>query len=106
MIGDGTIDDSIGSDGGTSGVPTGTSTRDGIALVMAAMREDPSAVAVLLEALTPKQTQEVAVFCAFLAANQLKAAEARHVRPGFYGDALQAVALQMAVTGRTMLSDT
>ena len=89
-----------------SGAPTGSSTRDGIALVMAAMREDPAAVAVLLSEMTAKQTQEVAVFCAFLAANQLKAAEAGHVRPGFYGNALQAVALQLAASGRTMLPDT
>ncbi|WP_340289817.1 hypothetical protein [Aquipuribacter hungaricus] len=84
-------------------VPTGSSTRDGIALVMAAMRTDPAAVAVLLEQMTPKQTQEVAVFCAFLAADQLKAAEASLARPGHYADALQAVALQLAASGRTML---
>ncbi|MFC3690270.1 hypothetical protein [Aquipuribacter hungaricus] len=83
----------------------GSSTRDGIALLMAAMRDDPVAVALLLEDWSARQTRDVAVFCAYLAAGHLKAAETQHSQPGLYDAALHDVALQLAATGRTTLTE-
>ncbi|WP_380166379.1 hypothetical protein [Jannaschia sp. R86511] len=87
-----------------SGADAGSSTRDGISLLMAALREDPVAVAVLLSGWDLEQSQHVAAFCAYLAAGQLKEAEVVHRRPGLYDAALREVALQLAASGRSSLS--
>lgn len=77
--------------------PVAAGTRDGLALLMAARRDDLAAVTVLLQGWDLQQTRDVAVFTAFFAAMTLRGNEAGHTAPGFTNEALSQVALSLAL---------
>ena len=75
-----------------------TATRDGLALVLAALREDNVAIAHLLRAVTTvEQARNLAAFCALYAAQQSR--ELERTVPGLDVEAaLRNVALHLAQT--------
>lgn len=77
---------------------TRSSTRDGIALVLAALREDPTAVALLTADMDAQAARDSAVFCAYLAAEQFARLEAAQDAPGRYATIFQAFAMQVAAS--------
>lgn len=77
---------------------TRSSTRDGIALVLAALQKDPTAVALLTADMDAQAARDAAVFCAYLAAEQFTRLEATKDAPGRYATVFQALAMQVAAS--------
>lgn len=70
--------------------------RSGIALVLAALREDHESVAAIVTAATRRELADVAVFCAQFAATKCR--EQERATPGLDVErAVEAVALRLAV---------
>ncbi|WP_340289808.1 hypothetical protein [Aquipuribacter hungaricus] len=74
------------------------STRDGVALMLAALRQDTEALALLSEDMDLARARDVAMFCALLAADQFQERELERATPGHYTTVLQALAVQLAAT--------
>ena len=73
-----------------------TTARDAVALLMAAMRDDQMAVAVLVSELDVQRAREVAIFCAYTATRQFEAVETARSTPGLFAGVLEDMALQIA----------
>lgn len=77
---------------------TSSSTRDGIALVLAALRADPTSLALLTAQMDTQAARDAAIFCAYVAAEQFTRLETSQHTPGHYETVLQQLALQVAAS--------
>lgn len=75
-----------------------TSTRDGIALILAALRQDTTALALLSAEMDVPAARDAAVFCAMIAADQFEARDRARSTPGHYTTVLQHLALELAAS--------
>lgn len=75
---------------------TNTHTRDGIALILAALRQDTTALALLIAEMDVQAARDAAVFCSLIAADQFHARDRARATPGHYTSVLQHLALELA----------
>lgn len=75
--------------------PVSQATANGLAVLLAALRDDRPALVHLLDSANPAELRQMLLFCAFYAADQARAVE--QARPGLdTHQILQGVALRLA----------